>query len=200
MPASTVQRYLVVPAGALVLTALAGCSGTTYGTGVSPETQTLTDVMSIASLGAEDRPPIDYKARGGIVVPPSNALPPPGEAVASADQANWPKDKDIARRKKRENDAVAPNSEGAPNLKLAPGQTTFSRREDDYNEARKAEGKKAWDALHSGKSGSFDANGNPTRKYLTEPPTAYRASDPNAPMTEPEKVKKKFDVSKLWPF
>lgn len=199
MPASTVQRYLVLPAGALVLAALAGCSGTTYGTGVSPETQTLTDVMSIASLGGDDKPPIDYKPRGGIVVPPSKSLPPPGTNVASAD-TNWPKDQDVARRKKRENDAVAPNSEGAPNLRLAPGQTSFSRREEDYSEARKAEGKKAWDAVHSGKSGSVNADGSPKRKYLTEPPLAYRAADPNAPMTEPEKVKKKFDVSKLWPF
>ena len=79
MPASTVQRYLVLPAGALVLAALAGCSGTTYGPGVSPETQTLTDVMSIASLGSDDKPPIDYKPRGGIVVPPSKSLPPPGQ-------------------------------------------------------------------------------------------------------------------------
>jgi len=201
MPASTVQRYLVLPAGALVLAALAGCSGTTYGTGVSPEAQTLTDVMSIASLGGDDKPPIDYKPRGGIVVPPSKSLPVPGTAqVASAADPNWPKDPDVARRKKRENDAVAPNSEGAPNLKLAPGQTTFSRQQDDYSEARRAEGKKAWDAVHAGKSGSYDANGNPTRKYLTEPPVAYRAADPNAPMTEPEKAKKKFDVSKLWPF
>jgi len=200
MPASTVQRYLVLPAGALVLAALASCSGTTYGTGVSPETQTLTDVMSIASLGSDDKPPIDYKPRGGIVVPPSKSLPPPGQTVAAVDDPNWPKDQDVARRKKRENDAVAPNSEGAPNLRLAPGETSFSRRDAEYSEARKAEGKKAWNDLHAGKSGSVNADGTPKRKYLTEPPVAYRAADPNAPMTEPEKTKKKFDVTKLWPF
>jgi len=200
MPASTVQRYLVLPAGALVLGVLAGCSGTTYGTGVSPETQTLTDVMSIASLGSSDKPPIDYKPRGGIVVPPSRSLPPPGQAVASADEANWPNDQDVARRKKRENDAVAPNSEGAPNLRLAPGQTTFSRREEEYSEARRAEGKKAWEAMHSSRSGSVNPDGTPRRKYLTEPPVTYRAADPNAPMVEPAATKKKFDVSKLWPF
>lgn len=200
MSASTVQRFLLLPVGALLATALAGCSGTTYGTGVSPEKQTLTDVMSIASLGGDDRPPIDYKPRGGIVVPPNKSLPPPAATASLEQDMNWPKDPDVARRKKRENDAVAMNSEGAPNLKLAPGQTTFSRREEEYSEARRAEGKKAWDALHKGKGGSFDAQGNATRKYLTEPPVAYRAADPNAPMVEPEKTKKKFDVSKLWPF
>jgi hypothetical protein len=201
MPASTVQRFMLLPVGALLATALAGCSGTTYGTGVSPEKQTLTDVMSIASLGSDDRPPIDYKPRGGIVVPPNKALPTPMQtASASTDVMNWPNDPDVARRKKREELIVAPNSEGSPNLKLAPGQTSFSRRQEEYDEARRAEGKKAWQNMRASRGGSYDAEGNPTRKYLTEPPVAYRAADPNAPMTEPEKVKKKFDVSKLWPF
>lgn len=200
MPASTVQRFMLLPVGALLATALAGCSGTTYGTGVSPEKQTLTDVMSIASLGSDDRPPIDYKPRGGIVVPANKSLPPPVQTASAGSDMNWPNDPDVARRKKREELVVAPNSEGAPNLKLAPGQTTFSRRQEDYDEARRAEGKKAWQNMRNSRGGSFDNEGKPTRKYLTEPPVGYRAADPNAPMTEPEKAKKKFDVSKLWPF
>ena len=201
MPASTVQRFMLLPVGALLATALAGCSETTYGTGVSPEKQTLTDVMSIASLGSDDRPPIEYKPRGGIVVPPSKSLPPPVETASAAGSTmNWPNDPDVAKRKKREELVIAPNSEGSPNLKLAPGQTSFSRRQEEYDEARRAEGKKAWQNMRSSRGGSYDAEGNPTRKYLTEPPVAYRAGDPNAPVVEPPKTKKKFDVSKLWPF
>lgn len=194
----TVQRLWLVPVGGMLALALAGCSGTTYGTGVSPEEQTLTDVMSIASLHGDDRPPIQYKPRGGVVLPPNNNLPPPMQTASTANDPNWPKDPDEMRRRKKEADALAPADQKAPDMRLAPGQTSFDHTGAAPTEQQKAEGRKAWDALHKGKAGSYDANGNPTRKYLTEPPVVYRAGDPNAPMDEPPKpTKKKW---KIWPF
>ena len=87
-----------------------------------------------------------------------------------------------------------------PNFILPKGQTTYSVASSESTDETKAQGKQAWDALHKGKSGSTDANGNPVRKYLTEPPVDYREPDPNQPMTAPPKKPFKLDFSKLWPF
>lgn len=204
MPVSNVSRLLVLPAGAVLALGLAGCSGTTYGTGITQEQQTIEDVMTIASLGSKDAPPIDYRPRGGIVAPPNNSLPPPGSApdvtAAIASDPNWPQDPDEAKAARRAARAAQPMNQPSPNFVLPKGQTSHSVANGEYSEQQKAEGKKAWDELHKGKTGTYDANGNPVRKYLTEPPVAYRAPDPNAPMTEPPKKKKKFNISNLWPF
>lgn len=197
-------RKLAPSFGVVVIAGLAGCSGTTYGTGISPEEQTIKDVMSLASLGSEEKPPIDYKPRGGIVAPKSTALPPPGsapEATASvANDPNWPKDPDEQRRQKAAAEAQAAANSPIPNFILPKGKTSYDVATNESTEQTRAEGKQAWDAVHKGKTGSYDANGNPTRKYLTEPPVAYRAPDPNAPMKEPDKTEGKFNLSKLWPF
>jgi hypothetical protein len=207
MASSNVQRLLLLPAGALVAATLAGCTGTTYGTGVSQEEQTLKDVMSIAALGSEKKPPIDYKPRGGIVAPPNNNLPVPGSApdqtASIADDPNWPKDPDEAKRKQAEAEAAAPVGQAPPNFILPKGQTSYSvaaANQTQTTAEKRAAGRKAWLELHKGKAGSYDANGNPTRKYLTEPPVSYREPDPTQPMTEPPKAKVKWDLSKLWPF
>lgn len=204
MPAVTVKRLIILQATTLVAAGLAGCSGTTYGTGISPEQQTLEDVMSIASLGAKDTPPIDYRPRGGIVVPPTTNLPPPGAtAVSVADDPNWPKDPDEERRKRKQVEQEAPVGQASPNFVLPAGQTTYtmaSANQAQDDAAKRAAGQKAWLDKRKSKGGSYDEGGNPTRKYLTEPPVGYRAPDPNAPVAEPPKQKKKFDISKLWPF
>lgn len=205
MVVSPALRKLVPPAGALILLGLAGCSGTTYGTGISPEEQTIKDVMSLASLGEEEKPPIDYRPRGGIVAPPSTNLPPPGTSdpkttASVAEDPNWPKDPDEAKRKKAEAQAQANANNPIPNFILPKGTTSYDVATAESTDQTRAEGKQAWDALHKGKSGSTDANGNPVRKYLTEPPVDYREPDPNEPMKAPDKKPFKLDLSKLWPF
>ncbi len=207
MLAHSIQRLAVLPTIGILAGLLAACSGTTYGTGISPEQQTVTDLMGIASLGGNKTAPIDYRPRGNIVAPPNTAaLPPPGSAqtVASIEtDPNWPKDPDVeARERKAAKDASF--GQPSPNFILPAGQTSIGNAQanaKDYDAQRRAEGKKAWDELHKSKTGSVDANGNPVRKYLTEPPVAYREPDPNAPMSDPPKSKmKKFDITKLWPF
>lgn len=215
MVVSPVMRKLVPPAGALVLLGLAGCSGTTYGTGIAPEQQTIKDVMSLASLGSNEPPPIDYRPRGGIVAPPTNSLPPPGSeanvnlpppkekaatATAANEDPNWPKDPDEQQRQKAEAEAKAAADSPIPNFILPKGQTSYSVASAESTPESKAQGQQAWDALHKGKAGSTDANGVPVRKYLTEPPVDYREPDPNQPMTAPPKKPFKLDLSKLWPF
>lgn len=204
MAVSKFQCVFILPTGAVLALGLAGCSGTTYGTGISPEQQTLTDVMSIASLGSDEKAPIDYKPRGGIVAPPTTNLPVPGSAPSTtasvANDPNWPKDPDEAKRAQKAAALARPTNQPAPNFVLPKGQTSYTVASAGSTAQSRAEGKQAWDALHSGKMGSVDANGNPTRKYLTDPPVAYRAPDPNEPMKEPPKSKTKWDLSKLWPF
>ncbi len=208
MLAHSIHRLAALPTIGILAGLLAACSGTTYGTGVSPEAQTMTDLMGIASLSGNKSAPIDYRPRGNIVAPPNTAtLPPPGSAtttVASAEtDPNWPKDPDLeARQRKAAKDASF--GQPSPNFVLPAGQTSIGNAQtgaNNYDAQRRAEGKQAWLDMHKSKAGSLDANGNPVRKYLTEPPVAYREPDPNAPMSDPPKAKmKKFDISKLWPF
>ena len=198
-------RKLAPSFGVVVIAGLAGCSGTTYGTGISPEEQTIKDVMSLASLGSEEKPPIDYKPRGGIVAPPSTNLPPPVDsstktAAVTAEDPNWPKDPDEAQRKKAEAQAQAAANSPIPNFILPKGVTSYDVASTESTAETRAQGQKAWEAMHKGKAGSYDANGQPTRKYLTEPPVDYREPDPNQPMTAPPKTPFKLDFSKLWPF
>ena len=61
--------------------------------------------------------------------------------------------------------------------------------------------KKLFADMKLAKSGSVDANGNPVRRYLTEPPADYRVPDPEAPTEITEKKKKTgFKWPDLWPF
>ncbi|MBN9435054.1 MAG: hypothetical protein J0I45_21690 [Bosea sp.] len=208
MPVSSFQRFAALPSLGLLAGLLAACSGTTYGTGVSPEEQTITDLVGIASLGSSKQTPIDYRPRGNIAVPPNpNVLPTPGSGptLASAEaDPNWPKDPDQeARARKAAKDASF--GKPSPNFVLPAGQTSIGNAQAmaaaQGNDAqRRAEGKQAWDELHKAKTGSVDANGNPVRKYLTEPPVAYREPDPNAPMSDPPKKKMSLNLSKLWPW
>ena len=66
----------------------------------------------------------------------------------------------------------------------------------------KAEIKKMFADARGSKGGSYDAEGRPVRKYLTEPPPEYREPDPNSPVeiTEKPKKKSKFHLKDLWPF
>ncbi len=152
---------------------VAGCSGTTYGTGISPEQQTVTDLMGIASLGANsdaaDR--VSAARRHRAAAQSRHALPVPGSgpSVAAIEtDPNWPKDPDVEARE-RKAAKRASFGQPSPNFVLPAGQTSIGNAQLANNaddEQRRAEGKKAWDDLHQSKKGSVDANGNPTRRYL----------------------------------
>jgi hypothetical protein len=181
---------------ALCLSAsLGGCAGVTYGTGTRAEMQTVEDLTGIISLaGAKRNDDIEYRPRGGIVVPPTNALPPVGDGKRVAD-ANWPKDDDAIQRDMKAKAKANPKQDAAadPGFRLPKGSA----------DAKPAEtGDKAgFAALQKAKveraAGAVDANGKPVRRFLTEPPADYRVADPNAPAIEdPKAIKKKS----WWPF
>jgi hypothetical protein len=181
--------------GFLVGLALAlGACGTTYGTGTNPGAQTVKDLTGMLSLGGGGKGPvIAYEARPPIVAPPANAaLPAPG---SGATVENWPTDPDVIAREQKianANTRVTTDTSTAlvdPGFRL-PKQTIEVVPEDFKTHdaellALSGGAKKEQQALFAtakgGAAGAVDANGNPIRQALTEPPPDYRIPDPTAP-------------------
>ncbi len=72
---------------------LGGCtSGTTYGTGVSHEEQTIKSMYNMLSIKPPEQPNIEYDARPDLVMPANKqVLPTPGATdIASTDGQQWP--------------------------------------------------------------------------------------------------------------
>lgn len=209
-------KSLVPASVAMAGLLLAGCgSMTTYGTGKTVAAQTFEDVGGIVSLGGKkhDAVAIDYKQRPAVVEPPSTAvLPSPKSSDQLAMAGDWPNDPDEAD--KRAKAAVQQAAAAGEDLKFTvPGQSdtpSARKRGRDESRAREVRAEKVTASLNpeeqkklfadakKSKSGSVDAAGNPTRKYLTEPPVDYREPDPNSPVVITEKPKK--DGLKWWPF
>ncbi len=79
---------------------LAGCSGNTYGTGVSSEKQLLNDVTGIVRLGrTEKKERIDYASRPTLIRPPVVAqLPAPAETIKS-ESGYFPEDPETRHKR-----------------------------------------------------------------------------------------------------
>ncbi len=73
--------------------------------------QIIRRVLSAVGL-RDDRPPIDYRERSPLVVPPSTSLPPPMSGNVNA--ANWPVDPEIQEQRMRKTAAKAPGATGDP--------------------------------------------------------------------------------------
>lgn len=54
--------------------------------------------LSGLGLGGDKPPPINYREHGKLVLPPNDALPPPGSSAERADPA-WPVNQEVLRRK-----------------------------------------------------------------------------------------------------
>lgn len=196
--------------------ALGACgSMTTYGTGTTAAAQTYKDISGIVALGNSTRgeKPIDYSKRVPIVEPPPSAvLPEPGSGGTGAVVSNWPKDPDEER--KRQDAVVAGLIEDGKTPRFTLPETVDKaprkKHHDDLTLTEKylagkqnvGEQKKLFASAKLAKSGSFDKNGNPVRRYLTEPPVDYREPDPESSVEITEKPKKKnrFKFPDLWPF
>ncbi len=178
----------------LAALALSGCvGGTTYGTGVAQEEQTLKDVYTMFNLVPEKKN-IDYSPRSDLVVPQNKqALVEPIDSAATASNVAWPEtpeqriariqaaagevdartgDVSIEERlRKKEGIAV----EDGYQKKFAVGQTDRDGNPllDNGNEITRQEVQKAKETLTVSK--------NQTRRFLTEPPVAYRKPVETAP-------------------
>lgn len=223
-PPASVLKPLLLLGAAL---ALSGCgSMTTYGTGTTAAQQTVDDLTGILALGGSKKgeDPIDYEPRPPIVEPPTAALPAPGSGTsATALAGNWPIDPDEERE--RIDALVKEKQEAGQSLKFTVPESAdkgnFNRNDplarstdDRQNQAQKLfqskvngsynteDTQKLVASAKNAKIGSFDEDGNPVRRYLTEPPPPYRAPDPESPVDVTEKPKKKngLKLPDLWPF
>jgi hypothetical protein len=188
---------------ALVLSAgLAGCVQTsTYGTGEMPEMAIFREITG--GFGAKKKQPIQYQPRAPLVLPPSTdgaavaELPPPAEAAETADAA-WPIDPDQTPpgdkfgdpRDENAADDISPEEA----RRLAPLAALNQGRSTRFVDTWK--GNQAMDVVNREQRETFKAAldeaegvGRTERRYLTEPPDAYRQPAASAP-TEFEDIKR----------
>jgi hypothetical protein len=190
------RTSFVASAAAIAALALSGCvGGTTYGTGVSQEKQTLKDVYTMFNLQGEKKN-IDYSPRPDLIVPENKqALVEPLDDAATTSNAQWPEtpEERIARIRAQAGEIDARTGEysleeqlrkkegigietGYLKRKFIPGQTDRDGVPLNNGEASaeaRQEVLKRKAALGMSKGAS--------RKYLTEPPVAYRTPVESAP-------------------
>ena len=181
--------------------ALGGCAMTsTYGTGEAPELALLHEVTG-GLVTKPKKNKIDYEPRAPLVMPSSDALPPPAEAAAATDP-NWPADPNqpvLASAASGEDFSGATAREQykqtRPLAGLLPGGATTPGPRSDNDVDRQA----TYEFIRQSRQqhATFDkaladANGfNPNeRRYLTDPPLGYEQPTDTAP-TEYEGVGKK---------
>jgi len=150
----------------------------------------------LVGLGNEEKPPIDYREHGKLVVPKSMDLPAPGGGAAVTGGA-WPMDQEILRKnvaKEKEKDKIAgvgdarlrynrpfPNAPVTVNASDQPGgaadQTNGGKAESSSSSVLGNLNPLGWVGL--GKSATA-LGPEPDREWLTDPPKGYRA--PAAPV------------------
>lgn len=184
-------------AAALAGLALSGCvGGTTYGTGVTQEQQTLKDVYTMFNLKTEKKN-IDYSPRPDLIVPENKqALVEPIDDAATTSNAQWPEtpEERIARiraqagevdprtgeagitEQMRKKEGIAIET-GYTKQKFVPGQT-----DRDGNPLLNASvSTETRQEVLKAKAELNGTSGPTTRKYLTEPPVQYRQPVASAP-------------------
>lgn len=186
--------------------AVSGCvSSPTYGTDKSATEQLAGDLTGMFSMKPKSNN-IDYKPRPELVKPGTKAatLPAPQDNIVQTASADWPESPE-ARRARIRDDATKnrdnPNFE--PQVVNDLGSATSGRDMSKLTPAqRKIEIERR---LRESKQGNAT-----TRKYLSEPPLAYREAASTAAQDElgEDEVKKERRLKKLskkggsswWPF
>ena len=157
------------------------------------------------SFGAgKNSAPIDYEARPPIVTPPNIAsLPAPGSGTTVQ---NWPNDPDVKARDQQIANANKKTVDTGtalvdPGFRL-PKQKVVPYEEETVDEqvlslsSNKKEKQKLMATAKGGAAGQVDADGNPIRTALTEPPAEYRVPDPSAPEEFEEASKRGLHLGK----
>ena len=176
---------------------LSACvGGTTYGTGVSQEKQTLNDVYNMFTLKTK-RSDIDYTARPDLVVPENTAaLPEPLENAATTSNPEWPETpgERIARIREQA-------SEADPRTGQVPVEERTRRKEGIRIETRDVEQENRDAGLDRrgnpivgfeqkrkeqrkdflARKSTIEVSSTPARRYLTDPPVEYRMPAETAP-------------------
>ena len=180
--------------------ALSGCmSSPTYGTDKTSGEQLVGDLSGAFSLVPEKKAPIDYKPRPNLVKPApgqKESLPVPQDDIVQTASNQWPESPEQRRARLRDE---ATKHEGDPNFQAQIVN-------DDPNAVPTAETRRmpqlghdrgpAWSPEDSNQGTAArraeiakrlqeQNQGDPTtRKYLSEPPLAYRAAASTAPQND----------------
>ncbi len=137
--------------------------------------------------GTDEKPTIDYREHGKIVVPPKMDLPAPG-AAPTADASQWPVNQEVIR-KKAEKDAAKKTIAGVGDARLRythpfdpNGVVTVHATDHDNPGASCADGKCGSTTLGSlnplnwvGMGKTVPLGPEPDRQWLTDPPKGFRA-------------------------
>ncbi|MAA96843.1 MAG: hypothetical protein CMN87_14175 [Stappia sp.] len=203
-------RRGLLAAAAVGALALGGCQSGSDGFSDGSTNDEAPDVAMVRSLmeglGAVDAKTdkkIEYTPRAPLAMPSKvDTLPPPEEREVVA---NWPeandgdlkKIQDIYRNKNPDQlEDAGPSSplqsRGIKQLASGGANRNISeeiRKENRLEDAR-LKPNELGQRVGVAKADTrvVDENGNPVRRYLIEPPTAYSKPSPDAPMRAPEKV------------
>lgn len=184
---------------------LTGCmSSPTYGTDKSATEQLASDLTNVMSMKPKSNN-IDYKPRPELVKPKAGqqaVLPAPQDNIVQTASADWPESPE-ARRARIRDDAT--KNRDNPNFEPQVVNDMASLSGPDMSKMTPAKRKAEMERrLRENKQGSAT-----TRKYLSEPPLAYREAAPTAAQDElgedeakKERRKKKLAQkgSSWWPF
>lgn len=200
------SKTLLSMAGILVAgTLLSGCvGGTTYGTGVTQEQQTIEDLANLVTF-RKKRERINYKARPDLVVPEEKVLVAPVDETASLDDQEWPETPEERIARIREEAEAANSGDTAQQNRFARSDKRF-RSVQPINQAqgsapigegipdvtcdttgnstmRRCTGDEISKAVRAARAEirSVGKTGY-QRRYLTEPPIEYRTPSNTAPV------------------
>ena len=177
---------------------VSGCmSSPTYGTGKTANAQLTEDLTNIVSMKPKTNPVGEYKPRPELVKPASlTELPAPQESIATASNADWPESPEQKRARIR---AVATETRDDPNFEplvvndidvgktatTKPWTPTYGRDkiDDQTMPQSNLEARQARDEINK-KLAENKQGSSTTRKYLSEPPLAYRQPAETAPVDD----------------
>lgn len=172
---------------------MAGCmSSPTYGTDKTSNEQLLSDVTGMVSLGGKQKERIDYKPRPELVRPGREAiasLPTPQDSVASTGNSAWPESPEERRARIRADatanqDNPSYRSEVVSDIPLserAKPKVTFGRERPTNGLEPGAREQRGEFNRRLTENRQGDAT---SRKYLSEPPLAYREPSATAPAND----------------
>jgi hypothetical protein len=161
------------------------------------EEKIIKNIMTGIGGTSMDNSGINYRERSPLVVPPRIELRPPESDAVVATAPNWPKDPDVAERKRIKelaNRKKVTGQEAARPLmpsELAAAKTKPSTSTEPVAPGSGANGPSLSPSQLGYKGGLFSNvfggnvaetapfTGEPTRETLTQPPTGYQTPSPN---------------------
>ncbi|HEX2554161.1 MAG TPA: hypothetical protein VHL98_10685 [Microvirga sp.] len=174
------KRIIRAAVMAALLVAASGASAQEEGVAMK-------SILGSMGIIPKDRPPIEYRERAPLVVPPKLELRAPlDHGSVETRVPNWPKDPDVVARQR---DAADSRKAVRENSRLSPDEIQSGRRA--QTAGRPIERPTEKSTLTPDELRSMDprtstkpvlAGVEPERRSLTEPPSGYRKPASNAPM------------------